>query len=169
MRIQVLLSFGALGVLALVALGSGLVHWAATNGFGLGSARRLSTTDCRARKLIRTDHCVGFDDSWIECKYYFRARGVPDRGWCQALAAISRAPASALPQCDFAAAGAWAPVSCAEYRFDSALRCFGCREGGNENNRTYVYAYDAACAVGIEQVTCNFDPQRVGRAIAELR
>ena len=129
---------------------------------------RLSGADCKARRLARVDACAGEDESFQECKFYFRASGVPERSWCEALPS---APPSggALPRCDWSAPAAWAPVSCALYNVHGAARCFGCFDSGAEASKTYMYAYDAHCDRGIEQVTCNFDPGQAGSKLGAAK
>jgi hypothetical protein len=128
----------------------------------LSSSKRLELSDCRARKLIRTDTCKGRDEGFQECRFYLRAGGVPNRSWCEELASSAHPSTSELPECDFDKPAAWAKVNCGIYRLPGKLTCYACVASKREAQRTYVYGYDAACSHGFEQVTCNYDPVRAG-------
>ena len=133
-----------------------------SNSSGLmGGVSTLSGTDCKPRKLTKMQTCTGEDHSFQECGFFFRASGVPDRSWCEALAAQAQG-SSPSPACDWNNPAAWRPVACATYNVHGAARCFSCADAQPEAGKTYVYAYDANCSRGIEQVTCNVDPIQAG-------
>ncbi len=131
---------------------------------GLGcdpTQRKLSGTDCKPRKLARMQTCAGEDHGFQECGFSFRATGVPDKTWCEAL--TKQAPvAGPASRCDWAKPATWKSVACATYNVHGAARCFTCSDAQPEAAKTYVYAYDSSCSHGIEQVTCNVDPTRAG-------
>ena len=68
----------------------------------------------------------------------------------------------ALALCTWDSTVGWTPVSCPSFNIRGAARCFACTGGGPEETLTYVFAYDAACERGLEQVTCNTDPAQAG-------
>ena len=115
---------------------------------------------CKPQKMINQEECVGENKSFTECRFFFRAFGVPETQWCTQLKeqASSNIP---IPACDFDHPQKWAKVSCSEYQFDEALDCYACNISQLESNRSYVYAYNADCSKGIEQVTCNTSPQNI--------
>jgi len=125
------------------------------------TTRKLSGTDCKPRKLVKMSACVGEDHSFQECSFFFRATGVPEKRWCEALATQESASDPSW-RCDWNNPAAWQHVPCADYNIHGAARCFACRDSAAEAAKTYVYAYDASCAHGIEQVTCNVDAPQAG-------
>jgi hypothetical protein len=119
------------------------------------TTRKLSGSDCKPRKLTRLDSCVGEDRGFQECLLYFRASGVPERSWCEALGSPPISGELDLPRCDWSSAATLQRVACERYNIRGAARCFACAVAELEASRTYVYAYDASCTRSIEQVTCN--------------
>lgn len=144
------------GLALLAGLGCDSSSWGS-----LGTSRKLSGTDCKPRKLTKMQTCAGEDHGFQECGFFFRATGVPDKSWCEALAAQAQA-SSPSPPCDWAKPAAWRPVACSTYNIHGAARCFSCSDSQPEAGKTYVYAYDANCDHGLEQVTCNVAAERAG-------
>ena len=146
-----------------IAVGGALAWSLCTEPPTLWHTRRLSGSDCRPRKLLQLDRCDGVDETWQECRFYFRAYGTADRAWCQALAAAQSGPQ--LPRCDFKDPSAWQRVTCADLAFPADYACYACLMGSGENDKVYVHGYDAACERSIEQVTCNFIQADVAREL----
>ena len=115
---------------------------------------------CYPKHIDPMTKCQGSNTSFQECRYYFRATGMPDQSWCRGIQQNSR-QYTELPECDFSTPNSWGKVSCTPYGLDSALLCFGCSVNRPEAAQTYIYAYDEACSTGIEQVTCNIPPLTV--------
>ena len=115
---------------------------------------------CKPKKMSKQGECVGEDNSFTECRFFFRVFGVPESQWCMQLKeqAASDIP---VPACDFDNPQKWAKVSCSAYQFNEALDCYACNISQLESNRSYVYAYNSDCSKGIEQVTCNTSPKNI--------
>ena len=122
--------------------------------------KETSTISCNPQKMRTQEDCVGEDSTFAECRFFFRAYGVPDTQWCMQLKKQASHKQS-IPECNFEEPQQWAKVSCLDYQFDGALDCYACNIAQMESNRSYVYAYNDDCSSGIEQVTCNTDPQKI--------
>jgi len=112
--------------------------------------------------------CTGEDHGFQECGFSFRAIGVPEKSWCEALVAENVASDGPLKRCNWDNPAAWTRVACAVYNVHGAARCFGCDDPQPEAGKTYVYAYDAACTHAVEQVTCNVDPVQAGAKLGPV-
>ncbi len=126
------------------------------------TSRKLSGVDCKPRKLTKMQSCAGEDHGFQECSFFFRATGTPEKSWCEALGAPELVSESSLRRCDWTSPAAWQRVACATYNIHGAARCFACSESATEAAKTYVYAYDASCSHGVEQVTCNVGAAQAG-------
>jgi hypothetical protein len=129
------------------------------------SKSKLSGADCKPRKLAQLQACAGEDHGFQERRFFFRASGVPERAWCEALPSVEPPPDGALDTCSWDTPRGWSPVACAKYNVQGAARCVACVVVEPEAARSYVYAYDASCSRGIEQVTCNFDAVEAGKKL----
>ena len=146
-----------------------LLSIALTGGLGCDpTSRKLSGTDCRPRKLTKMQTCAGEDHGFQECGFFFRATGVPDRRWCEGFTAQEVAGEPRLRRCDWNSPAAWTRVSCATYNTHGAASCFACDDSAPEARKTYVYAYDATCTRGIEQVTCNVAAEGAGAGLGPI-
>jgi hypothetical protein len=125
------------------------------------TSSKLSGADCKPRKLAKMQTCAGEDHGFQECGFFFRATGVPEKSWCAALGAQAQAGGPIL-RCDWGNPAAWRRVACATYNIHGSARCFVCSDSQPEAAKTYVYAYDANCSHGLEQVTCNVAAERAG-------
>lgn len=134
----------------------------------LSPSAKLSGSDCKPRKLTRVDACVGEDRSFQECHFYYRATGVADRAWCQAMSSVT-AVGGELAGCTWDSTQGWAAVPCSRYDIYGRARCFACVSGSHEATITHVYAYDAGCERGLEQVTCNVDPVQAAHKLGAAR
>jgi len=137
---------------------------ALVSGFGCDKST-LSGSDCKPRKLVQLQSCSGEDHSFQECGFSFRATGVPDKRWCAGLTSAQPATATSLGRCDWVNPAAWTRVACASYNIHGVANCFACNDSAPEAAKTYVYAYDAGCTRGLEQVTCNVDAAQAGRKL----
>jgi hypothetical protein len=144
---------------------------------------KLSGDECRPRALSKMDSCEGEDESWQECRFYFRATGVPETQWCESLAKTARKDPlwdqsnaardcvndeeCAWNACDDVSS--WRRVRCVPYGLVGGWTCYECNDGYAETFKTYVYAYNDDCTRGAEQVTCNFDPLNAAQNLGKLR
>jgi hypothetical protein len=133
------------------------------------ASSKQSGVDCRPRKLARVQACTGEDHGFQECRFFFRARGVPQRAWCEAMPSAAPLTDGALAPCRWDVPLTWSRVACAKYNVRGPASCFACVVAEPEAARTYVYAYDAGCGQGIEQVTCNFDAVEAGVKLGPAR
>jgi hypothetical protein len=117
----------------------------------------LGPSDCHT-VLARTTSCRGRDESWIECRYRFRADGVPDPKVCRAfLAAGDTGPPNAkpLPGCPEASAAGWEKVPCEKFHLEASMACFSCNDSQPEASRRLVQAFAPSCERGIVLKSCN--------------
>jgi hypothetical protein len=137
-----------------------LVQACSTNGY----KKELSVADCITDALESASSCVGRNEGFIECLYYWRATGQPRRTVCESLIARSNfSSPTASGRC-----GSWSDlveIPCERYEMPTTFRCFTCNTQGVEAVRTKVYAFSLDCKDGWEQATCNFDPTKVTSAI----
>ena len=94
--------------------------------FGDGDApvkKDTSTISCKPKKMRTQEDCVGENKSFTECRFFFRAFGVPDTEWCMQLKKQD-AEKQSIPACNFEGPQQWAKVSCVDYQFDGALDCY---------------------------------------------
>lgn len=117
-------------------------------------SRELTLADCKTRNLHSVESCRGHDDSFQECRYYFRAIGSGDGSWCGSLAQSAQ-PEGATTRCDLSKAASWSRVNCASVGFAGDVDCYRCAQSAPEASRVYVQAYTRNCLRGAEQVTCN--------------
>jgi len=145
-----------------------LAGWLLLSGCdSLFGPKALGKAECRPRKLTHVDACQGEDTTFQECHFYFRASGVPDRAWCEALAASAMTSAGGPPVCDFSKPAAWAKVSCTGYQVAKDWNCYECKADELESSRAYLYAYDPQCSRGSELVTCNYALQKAAARLAK--
>lgn len=138
---------GRLLVLCVIALGC---DWFSTS-------HKLAGSDCKPRKLSKLEACAGEDRSFQECYFYWRASGVADHAWCEALSG-AQPSGGELSRCTWDTPSGFTQVACDTFNIHGKARCFACKDGHREAALTYVFAYDEGCARSIEQVSCNADP-----------
>jgi len=112
---------------------------------------------CKPKHLVEMSDCQGEDNSKETCQYYYRSIGTPDQQWCQKIQQKA-SQNKEMKLCDFNKAESWMSMSCAAYGFDSKMNCYGCVMKEGTSSKSYVFAYDTACSMAIEQVTCNVSP-----------
>jgi len=134
----------------------------------LFGSRKLGSSDCKPRKLTRVARCTGESTGFQECRFYFRAVGEPDGAWCEALVSSARQQAERRSECDFANAASFQKLDCARFGITGTANCYGCVVTGADESRGYVYAYSADCRRGVEQVTCNFDDDKVAKLLGAI-
>jgi hypothetical protein len=132
------------------------------------TSSKLTGKDCKPRKLMGLQACAGEDHGFQECRFFFRASGVPERAWCEAMPSAQPLTDGPLKPCSWETPRNWSHVSCSKYNVRGAASCFACVVAEHEAARSYVYAYDATCSRGIEQVTCNFDAVEAGAKLGAV-
>lgn len=122
-----------------------------------GQGRIVRLSDCRT-SLALTTSCQVDDRSWQECRYHFRAEGVPDRGICSAFLRSSAGASGVVPpgRCREESPSGWRPVSCTAYHVESSMRCFLCAESASvEVSRQVLQAFDPSCTRAVVMKSCN--------------
>ena len=130
-----------------------------------GSGGRVidSPDDCRTA-LLKTTSCSGEDTSFQECHYHFRAEGIPDRQVCAAyLASGNGASDDRVVKCLETSPAGWTRVPCAGRDLgssgvaagDADFVCFACSDGGLENARSLLQAFDRSCQHAVVLKSCN--------------
>jgi hypothetical protein len=178
----------AIGCLGLTLAGLALVAGVAWLLYTPLDSGRITLASCRPHQLKKIEACWGEDDSWIECHFQYRARGVPDEAFCRGLlsSAGAQIPVPPTPAHDsapaadafgpskgssesscFDSAQLWNEVDCRYFSLSEWQRCFSCGWGEHEAGHTYLYATNDTCAAAIEQVTCNVPPLSAAKRLLE--
>jgi hypothetical protein len=147
-----------LGCGVLIGAGGWFVLSVRVHGLQEGKGEIDQASDCRT-SLTKTTACHGEDTSFQECRYHFRADGIPDAQVCAAFLASPRggsvAEAGASPCAETSPAG-WGGVSCEDYGLDPKMVCFRCTDKSSpETVRHLLQGFDRSCEHGIVLKSCN--------------
>ncbi|QRN92909.1 hypothetical protein JRI60_27245 [Archangium violaceum] len=124
-----------------------------------GGPRRLDPSACRT-PLKETHGCHGWDDSFTECRFFFRAEGVPARELCER---FLREPTSGAPaqsegdasSCIYADERGWTRVDCERLGLGADFTCFYCRQAKHEASNEFLQAFSPECERGVILRSCN--------------
>lgn len=141
----------ALGALGLVWLG--LEAW----------SQSTEITECRV-PLTEDHECRGFDDSWTECRWAFRAEGRPEPSLCRRFISAPTRRSSGEGVRDYDDVDRFTAVPCAPWGLaESRFRCFeGVRTEHEAVNR-YLLAFDRDCEDAVILRTCNLPLEEAER------
>jgi hypothetical protein len=160
--------FGCLVILTVIALirrrmlKRVLVAWIAFAIFSAGTCMvALDTwdegtqiTECRA-PLVGDVECAGFNDSWTECKWAFRAEGRPQRSLCERFLRLPKGHRSSSETRDYNDVPSFSEVECTDWDLTGVSRCFeGARHEHEATNR-YLLAFDSQCRAAVVLRACN--------------
>lgn len=115
--------------------------------------------------LVGDVECAGFNDSWTECKWAFRAEGRPERPLCERFMRLPKRYRSDAETRDYDDIESFSEVPCSDWGFLGVSRCFeGARHEHEATNR-YLLAFDSDCSAAIVLRACN---QELKAAAAQL-
>lgn len=165
---MLILLFGCLVVFTVVALVRRqmlklvLVAWLGFMVFAAGtcmvalytSNEGTKITTCRA-PLIGDVRCAGFNDSWTECNWAFRAEGRPERPLCERFLRLPKGHRSDAEARDYDDVRSFSELDCANWSLSGVNRCFeGARHEQEATNR-YLLAFASDCRAAIVLRACN--------------
>jgi len=111
-------------------------------------------TKCRA-PLVGDATCTGFNDSWIECRWAFRAEGRPEPAVCERFLQLPAGYQGPGETADYDDVGSFSEVHCSDWRAPIGDRCFvGSRHEHEATNR-YLLAFDSDCGSATVLRACN--------------
>jgi hypothetical protein len=163
-----ILLFGCLVIFTVVALVKRrmlklvLVAWIGYAVFAAGTCMvaldtwNADTTikECRA-PLVGDFECAGFNDSWTECKWAFRAEGRPERALCERFLRLPRGYRSDAETRDYDDVRSFSEVDCDDWSLSKVSRCFeGARHEHEATNR-YLLAFNSDCRAAVVLRACN--------------
>jgi hypothetical protein len=112
------------------------------------------------------------DSSHVRRVYYYRAIGDPGPAFCPTLmqskppTTLSSGPFRETPDDCKADTRYWSEVDCKTYALAAWPRCFHCSMiDPDGTSRTYIYGFDRECTLTVEQVSCNFDPNKAAELL----
>jgi hypothetical protein len=111
-------------------------------------------TECGA-PLVGDFECAGFNDSWTECGWAFRAEGRPERPLCQRFLGLPRGYRGGADTTDYHDVRSFSEVDCTDWNLSGTSRCFeGAREEHEATNR-YLLAFEPDCNAAVVLRACN--------------
>lgn len=111
-------------------------------------------TKCRA-PLVGDSTCTGLNDSWIECRWAFRAEGRPEPALCERFLQLPPGYRGHGETADYDDVGSFSEVPCSDWRVPVGDRCFvGFRHEHEATNR-YLMAFDPSCSASVVLRSCN--------------
>jgi len=111
-------------------------------------------TECRA-PLVGNFECEGFNDSWTECKWAFRAEGQPELPLCERFLGLPRGYRSDAETRDYDDVRSFSEVDCAEWGFPGVSRCFEGARFEHEATNRYLLGFESDCRAAVVLRTCN--------------
>jgi len=149
-------------VLLWTLLGALFVGTCAVALVDYGESRNISK--CRA-PLVGDATCSGFNDSWIECRWAFRAEGRPEPALCERFLQLPVGYQGNGDVADYDAVRSFSEVACADWGTPEESRCFqGIRQEHEATNR-YLLSFDSSCSASVVLRSCNQDLEVAARFV----
>jgi len=127
------------------------------------AARRI--TECRT-PLVGDTTCSGINDSWIECRWAFRAEGRPERSLCERFLQLPAGHRGNGETEDYDDVRSFSEVECSVWAVPDDRRCFeGVRREHEATNR-YLQAFDSDCGTAVVLRSCNYPLDVAARQIS---
>lgn len=111
-------------------------------------------TECRA-PLVGDYECKGFNDSWTECKWAFRAEGRPERPLCESFLQLPSGHGSDAETRDYDDVRSFSEVDCAKWGLPGVSRCFEGARFEHEATNRYLLGFESDCRAAVVLRTCN--------------
>ncbi|MEM7435003.1 MAG: hypothetical protein AAF436_07615 [Myxococcota bacterium] len=110
--------------------------------------------DCRA-PLEPGYVCGGYDDTWIECNFAFRAEGRPEQALCRQFMALRRGVQGSGEPADYDDVEGFSETECAPWRIPQRFRCFIGTRSEHEATNRYLQAFARDCTEALIFRSCN--------------
>ena len=146
-RVLLFLAAGAVGLTILFALflRAALDEW----------TRSTEINECRV-PLMDGHECHGFNDSWIECSWAFRAEGRPTPSLCRRFVSSAERHGPGEGVEDYDDVDRFRTVPCERWDLEEArYRCFEGVKTEDEAVNRYMLAFGRDCDTAVILRTCN--------------
>jgi len=120
-------------------------------------------TECLA-PLVGDSKCAGFNDSWIECRWAFRAEGRPEPALCQRFLELPTGYQSQGEVADYDDVRSFFEVACSERDIPEESRCFKGTRHEHEATNRYLLSFDPDCSASVVLRSCNENLEVAARA-----
>jgi len=121
-------------------------------------------TKCRA-PLVGDATCSGFNDSWIECRWAFRAEGRPEPALCERFLQLPIGHRGQGDANDYDDVRSFSEVACADRDIPLAHRCFVGFRPEHEAAHRYFLAFNSDCSSATVLRSCNYLPEAAPRLL----
>ncbi|MEM7137483.1 MAG: hypothetical protein AAF500_12930 [Myxococcota bacterium] len=142
-----------IGILAVTATVLGGLSLAMFSAMRDAQESRL-VDDCRA-PLEPGYVCGGYDDTWIECNFAFRAEGRPERALCREFLSRPRGFRGAGEPADYDDVESFSETECAPWGIPHRFRCFVATRREHEATHRYLQAFSPKCSDALIFRSCN--------------
>jgi hypothetical protein len=122
-------------------------------------------TECRA-PLVGDSTCTGFNDSWTECRWAFRAEGRPAPDLCERFLQLPAGYQGSGETADYDDVRSLSEVECRAWGLSSGNRCFAGTRHDHEATNRYLLSFSPDCTASIVLRSCNQDLEVVAPAEA---
>ena len=111
-------------------------------------------SECRAPR-VGDVKCSGFNDSWTECKWAFRAEGRPERALCERFRRLPKGYRSDAETRDYDDVQSFTEADCSKWDLSGVSRCFEGTRHEHEATNRYLLAFDSECRAAVVLRACN--------------